>query len=1098
MQVIKVRLEGALRKNRHNPPSYHPRSTTIKYKMSNSLKYFSRVAASTLIAVILVGLVAPALVGLAENQNVAQASDCPDASQPWSGTFDIPEGGVNYQSGTYHNDNAGCTKTTTEPGSGLSVSVNYNRGTYTASWDPNADEQCGRYQNDVTWFDADGNVVGGGIGVVMNWGHDCGEVIPPPDADIKANGSDGPITIDSGTSATVSWTSENTVSCTVNPGSWTGTSGSELTPALTAAQTYSLNCIGENGQHVSDSVTINVDTIVINPPTADIKANGSDGPITIPSGTSADIHWTSTLTDSCTVTPGGWTGTSGSHPSGNLTGTQTYTLNCTGPGGTATDSVTVNVVIDTECVPTTVSTIAASNVTQNSATITGLVSSGSEAADAYLEYGTTQTFGNVVARKTVAAGTSEYLTANLTNLQPNTTYYFRIVGRSDCNSNSAHGDILTFTTPATPTITADIKANGSDTGVTIPSGTAATLSWTSSGATACTVQPGSLTGISNSGVSTGILTHSVLYTLTCTGAAGTATDTVPVNVTIAPLINADIKANGSDGPISIPAGTSATLSWTSNGATSCTVNPGGLTGTSNSGVSTGNLQNNTTYTLTCTGAAGTATDTVTVNVTTVACTPVSASTIAATNVTQTSATITALVTTGNQSATARLEYGTTSSFGTTLASQTIPANTSQYLTANLTGLQPNTTYYFRVVATSPCNTANGDTLNFTTGVVNTQITADIKANGQDGTVTVAYNTSANITWTSSGATQCTVTPGNWTGLQETVGRSTGNITGTITYTLLCTNATQSQIDTVTVTPTGQPNLPTVTITPNPSVINQGQSSVLTWYSTNADQCWASNGPWSGNKAIPSGSETVSPAVTTTYTITCSNQSGTAQANATVIVINNQSTVIPVTKLVRNLTLGQTNFQQTVEAQGLDQLEFEIRVRNTDSQFRTITVQDILPQELFYVTGSTSVNGQYSQDGITSGGLTLSFGPNEEKVIRFRTTVFSGVSQRTITNQATASGQNGGFGNGFANVDLRTRGTVLGVSDISTGPEDSILYAIGIGLLLATVLFAALKRTGAIDGQVRRAKRGIEDVLAELQRKAQVSHEASRAFRSPLN
>lgn len=89
---------------------------------------------------------------------------------------------------------------------------------------------------------------------------------------------------------------------------------------------------------------------VINPPfcpeqlTADIKANGSDGPISIPYNSVATLTWISTNATSCSVSPGGWTGTSGSQSTGNLTVDRTYTLNCTGPGGSANDSVTVNVI----------------------------------------------------------------------------------------------------------------------------------------------------------------------------------------------------------------------------------------------------------------------------------------------------------------------------------------------------------------------------------------------------------------------------------------------------------------------------------------------------------------------------------------------------------------------------------------------------------------------------------------------------------------------------------------------------------------------------------------------------------------------------------
>ena len=82
------------------------------------------------------------------------------------------------------------------------------------------------------------------------------------------------------------------------------------------------------------------------PPTADIKANGSDGPITIPFNTAATISWTSTDATSCIVSSpdDNWTGTNNSGISTvNLTATVTYTLNCSGPGGAASDSVRVDV-----------------------------------------------------------------------------------------------------------------------------------------------------------------------------------------------------------------------------------------------------------------------------------------------------------------------------------------------------------------------------------------------------------------------------------------------------------------------------------------------------------------------------------------------------------------------------------------------------------------------------------------------------------------------------------------------------------------------------------------------------------------------------------
>ena len=82
-----------------------------------------------------------------------------------------------------------------------------------------------------------------------------------------------------------------------------------------------------------------------NSPTVDIKANNSDGPITIAYNTSAILTWTSNNADYCTAS-GDWSGSkaiSGSESTGNLTSSKTYTLTCSGPGGSASDSVTVNV-----------------------------------------------------------------------------------------------------------------------------------------------------------------------------------------------------------------------------------------------------------------------------------------------------------------------------------------------------------------------------------------------------------------------------------------------------------------------------------------------------------------------------------------------------------------------------------------------------------------------------------------------------------------------------------------------------------------------------------------------------------------------------------
>jgi uncharacterized repeat protein (TIGR01451 family) len=173
--------------------------------------------------------------------------------------------------------------------------------------------------------------------------------IPLPTVDIKANDSDGPIDIAYNTAATLTWTSSNANSCSAS-GDWSGAkavSGSESTGNLTSAKTYTITCTGAGGSAV-DSVTVNVGAEPVTPPaspTVDIKANNSDGPITISYNTAAALAWVSANADSCTASED-WSGTkslSGSQSTGNLTSAKTYTITCTGSGGSAFDSVTVNV-----------------------------------------------------------------------------------------------------------------------------------------------------------------------------------------------------------------------------------------------------------------------------------------------------------------------------------------------------------------------------------------------------------------------------------------------------------------------------------------------------------------------------------------------------------------------------------------------------------------------------------------------------------------------------------------------------------------------------------------------------------------------------------
>ena len=83
-----------------------------------------------------------------------------------------------------------------------------------------------------------------------------------------------------------------------------------------------------------------------------------------------------------------------------------------------------------------------------------------------------------------------------------------------------------------------------------------------------------------------------------------------------------------------------------------------------------------------------------------------------------------------------------------------------------------------------------------------------------------------------------------------------------------------------------PASPTVTLTANPTTIIAGESTTLTWNGTNAASVVTSN----FGATATSGTMQVSPALTTTYTITVSGPGGQATASATVTIVADQGDV----------------------------------------------------------------------------------------------------------------------------------------------------------------------------------------------------------------
>lgn len=179
---------------------------------------------------------------------------------------------------------------------------------------------------------------GGGGGGLGDGGGGGGGSNPAPTVSLSASLN----SIASGQTVTLTWSSSNATSCTAS-GGWSGaraTSGTEATPALTAATTFTLTCTGSGGSS-SASTTVSI----IGPPAVTFTATQT----ALTENYSTTLAWNATNATSCTAsnTGGGdFTGTKsafGADATGPISADTSYTLTCTGPGGT--DSASVNVTV---------------------------------------------------------------------------------------------------------------------------------------------------------------------------------------------------------------------------------------------------------------------------------------------------------------------------------------------------------------------------------------------------------------------------------------------------------------------------------------------------------------------------------------------------------------------------------------------------------------------------------------------------------------------------------------------------------------------------------------------------------------------------------
>ncbi len=404
-------------------------------------------------------------------------------------------------------------------------------------------------------------------------------------------------------------------------------------------------------------------------------------------------------TNTLSITQAGGTFTQQVYVRFKPTAVQSYNGNIAVSGGGVSTPVNAAAVGSGVNSAPTVTTGAASAITQTSATAAGSIPDiGCSAITAYgIEYSTTNGFPNGTGTQVAASNLSSgNFSSNLTGLTAGTTYYYKAYATN--GGGTGYGTQQQFTTQSlSPALSATTLSGFGNVCInTVAGPNSFTINGTN--LTTANVTVGPLSGFTFSTTSGGTYTAS----LNLTQAGGTFTQQVFVRFN--PIA---VQSYSGDIPVSGGGATSINVAATGAGVNST---PAVVTGAASS------------ITQTTATAAGTISGT--------GCTVVTAYGI---------------------------EYSTTNNFtpgtGTQVASGNLSAGN---FSSNLTGLTPSTTYYYRAYATNGGGTGYGSQLSFTTAAP----TLSATALSGFGNVCINTTTAANsFTITGVGLTSANVNVG---------------------------------------------------------------------------------------------------------------------------------------------------------------------------------------------------------------------------------------------------------------------------------------------------------------------------------------------------
>jgi len=552
-----------------------------------------------------------------------------------------------------------------------------------------------------------------------------------------------------------------------------------------------------NGADMSFTTLVAAPTAITNPASAvgpetatlngTANANGASTTVTFEYG--PDTNYGTTITaDQSPVT--GITDTPVSNTITGLVSSTTYHYRVVATNLSGTTYGT-DMTFTAGAVPPTATTNAATNVSTTTATFNGTINANNHSTAVTFEYGRNTNYGRTVAATPgmVAGSSATAVSAAVSDLLPNTTYHFRVVGIN--NAGTVYGVDMSFITGNGPLVTTNSATAVGTSGATLngvvnPNNENTTVTFeyglTMAYGTTVTADQSPLGGTSNIAVTRTIsaLTPSTTYHYRAVGQNASGT-TFGANQIITTTSTDPSAPTAVTNPATSVGATGAMLSGTAdskNQSTTVTFEYG-LTAAYGETVpadqspftsefpatlstALNGLTSNTTYhyRVVAENAFGIAYGDDITFFTSPPGTP-TATTEAVSSVSTSGATLNGTVNARNSLIFAiNFEYGTSAAYGNIV--EAIPNTASGFLetavSQNISGLANNTMYHYRVVVQRQFGVVNGDNMSFTTdqsaltaktdpasgvGITSATLNGTVNANNTTATVTFEYGLDTN-------------------------------------------------------------------------------------------------------------------------------------------------------------------------------------------------------------------------------------------------------------------------------------------------------------------------------------------------------------------